>query len=264
MKQKHGREMEIGKEEERGKEGRERKVESFRPPPPLSLFPLPRRNPHHAAESPSFAPRPPRSRGNDACASVRSGIATSSEMPLNANGIGFCFLPVSFFSKKTKKKRRRSTVYVAFGRVCVLSPSHFLLTHLDLKKKLKSAHPRGQSTSRRRICFKRKRKNEKIVRESHFFCFVGNAGGAKRKSCPPRAQRPRLGVPPAPEHKLAVRPQERRNGAAGKGPIRQLPDYAAEFLVVLGLKFFSFFLTFLSFSFDLFFSFFFSEDEFRR
>lgn len=102
------------------------------------------------------------------------------------------------------------------------------------------------------------------MRESHFFCFVGNAGGAKRKSCPPRAQRPRLGVPPAPEHKLAVRPQERRNGAAGKGPIRQLPDYAAEFLVVLGLKFFSFFLTFLSFSFDLFFFFFFSEDEFRR
>ena len=112
MKQKHGREMEIGKEEERGKEGRERKVESFRPPPSLSLFPLPRRNPHHAAESPSFAPRPPRSRGNDACASVRSGIATSSEMPLNANGIGFCFLPVSFFSKKNKKKTP------SFDRLC--------------------------------------------------------------------------------------------------------------------------------------------------
>ena len=58
MKQKHGREMEIGKEEERGKEGRERKVESFRPPPPFPSSRSPEETPTTQPRAPLSLPAP--------------------------------------------------------------------------------------------------------------------------------------------------------------------------------------------------------------
>lgn len=55
---------------------------------------------------------------------------------------------------------------------------------------------------------------------------------------PPRAKTV-LRVPPAPEHKVDYAAARTPVGAAGKGPIRQLPDDAAEFVDVLSSKFFS-------------------------
>lgn len=84
------------------------------------------------------------------------------------------------------------------------------------------------------------------------------AARRKQQGASPARKGPDERAPPAPERKLAVRPQERRNGAAEKGPIRQLPDYAAGYLFI---QFFWFFLTLFVFGRPPVFFFFFQNQK---
>ena len=92
-------------------------------PPFPAITASPEKTPPRSQE-PSLIPPPlQRSRGNDACASGWSGLATSSEMPLNGNGTGFFFRPFQKRKKTENGKRRRSTVFVACQKLCLLSLS---------------------------------------------------------------------------------------------------------------------------------------------